>query len=163
MSTSPHSAQTKNHRIENFVFANASDRANAVGYALSTEDLGKVAYEQATGTYWRLTATTPAWARIDAADSSSLCGFTSKTGITGVSPTVVLTTDEANQRILNLQGNATGVPVIQVPDGVRAFIVNNALGVAVHVKTATGLPATVDTVTNHWCFIDPAGNCNLVE
>jgi hypothetical protein len=57
-----HSAQTVNHRLESWSYANAAARTGASGF--TSDDVGKVAYQQDTGEYWRLTATTPTWALI---------------------------------------------------------------------------------------------------
>jgi hypothetical protein len=94
---------------------------------------------------------------------SSLTSLFSKTGISGVSPTVILKEYEANCRIINLQGTATGTPIIQLPDGVRAVIINNALSVGVTVKTASGTGATVNATTNKWVFIDSGGNAGVTS
>jgi hypothetical protein len=87
-------------------------------------------------------------------------------GITGNSPTVVLTTQQANASVITLQGNATGSPVIQMPNGFALFVVNNQLGVGVTVKTAGGNPTgAIAGSTNKWCFIDNnpnGGNANTV-
>jgi hypothetical protein len=57
-----HSALTKVHRLENWVYANAAARLAATG--LVSGDVGKVAYQTDTASYWRLTATTPTWVPI---------------------------------------------------------------------------------------------------
>lgn len=49
---SAHSTQIKNHIIENWSFANATTRLAVGTYANS--DLGKIAYQQDSQTYWRL-------------------------------------------------------------------------------------------------------------
>lgn len=54
-----HSNSLKNHRIENFVYANAAARTGAAG--LVSADIGKIAFQSDNKTYWRLTATTPTW------------------------------------------------------------------------------------------------------
>lgn len=54
-----HSNSTRNHKIENWTYANAGARTGASGF-LST-DLGKLAFQTDNSTYWRLTATTPTW------------------------------------------------------------------------------------------------------
>lgn len=56
---SRHQDQTANHILESYVYANAAARTGATGFF--TADIGRVAYQQDTGQYWRLTATTPAW------------------------------------------------------------------------------------------------------
>src|SRR5215472_15123594 len=54
-----HAEQSYNHRLETWVYANASARTSATGFV--TGDLGKIAYQTDTGEYYRLTATTPTW------------------------------------------------------------------------------------------------------
>ena len=61
--TSPlHSQQTANHRLESWVYADAATREAATGFAAA--DLGQIAYQADTGSYWRLTAVTPTWAAV---------------------------------------------------------------------------------------------------
>lgn len=57
-----HSVLTKIHVIENWTYANAAARTGATGFV--SGDIGKVAYQQDDGSYWRLTATTPTWAQV---------------------------------------------------------------------------------------------------
>jgi len=87
-------------------------------------------------------------------------------GITGASPTVVLTTAQANASVITLQGDATGSPVIQMPNGFALFVINNQLGVGVTVKTAGGnATGTISSSSNKWVFIDNnpnGGNANTV-
>jgi hypothetical protein len=44
---------------------------------------------------------------------------------------------------ITLAGNPSGTPVIQVPTGVRAWIITNSLGVSATVQMASGAGATV--------------------
>jgi hypothetical protein len=57
-----HSNSARNHKIENWTYANAAARTGATGFV--TADLGKLAYQSDNGTYWRLTAVTPTWAAV---------------------------------------------------------------------------------------------------
>jgi hypothetical protein len=57
-----HQDLTLNHRLESYVYATAAARTGASGFVPG--DLGRIAYQQDNGTYWRLTATTPAWSVI---------------------------------------------------------------------------------------------------
>lgn len=57
-----HSNSVRNHKIENWTYANAAARTSATG--LLSADIGKLAYQSDNGTYWRLTATTPTWAAV---------------------------------------------------------------------------------------------------
>jgi hypothetical protein len=59
-----HSNSQKNHRLENWVYANAAARTAATGFI--SADVGKVAYQTDNGSYWRLTAVTPTWVQINA-------------------------------------------------------------------------------------------------
>lgn len=61
-----HSNQTEIHRLENWVYADAAARTGASGF--TSLDLGKIAYQTDTGTYYRLTATTPVWAAFAAVE-----------------------------------------------------------------------------------------------
>ena len=54
-----HSNSAKNHKIENWTYANAAARTGATGFV--SGDVGKIAYQTDTSIYWRLTATTPTW------------------------------------------------------------------------------------------------------
>lgn len=54
-----HSAQTANHIIESWTYADAAARTGASGFVAG--DVGKIAYQTDTATYWRLTAVTPTW------------------------------------------------------------------------------------------------------
>jgi hypothetical protein len=54
-----HQDLTINHILESWVYANAAARIAASGFV--SGDIGRVAYQQDTGQYWRLTATTPTW------------------------------------------------------------------------------------------------------
>lgn len=57
-----HENSTRNHKIENWTYANAAARTGATGFV--TADLGRIAYQSDDGSYWRLTATTPTWAAL---------------------------------------------------------------------------------------------------
>lgn len=65
-----HSTLTKNHRLENWVYANEAARLAASG--LVSGDVGKIAFQTDTSTYWRLTATTPTWALIQGYPASGV-------------------------------------------------------------------------------------------
>lgn len=54
-----HSNSVKNHKIENWTYANAAARTGATGF--TSADIGKLAYQTDQKSYWRLTATTPTW------------------------------------------------------------------------------------------------------
>jgi hypothetical protein len=71
-----HSALTKIHILENWTYANAAARTGATGFVAG--DVGKIAYQQDTGQYWRLTATTPTWVMIMGA-----VGYPSAAGAAG--------------------------------------------------------------------------------
>jgi hypothetical protein len=67
-----HSRSVYNHPIENFTFADAAARAAGTGYTIVAADIGKVAYQQDTGVYYRLTAIGPlTWAQITGTGTSS--------------------------------------------------------------------------------------------
>ena len=55
-----HGDLIRNHILENWIFPNETARKATTGL-YATYDIGKIAYQQDTGAYWRLTATTPTW------------------------------------------------------------------------------------------------------
>jgi hypothetical protein len=57
-----HQDLTLNHRLESWVYANAAARTGATGFVAG--DVGRISYQSDTGDYWRLTATTPTWAKL---------------------------------------------------------------------------------------------------
>lgn len=58
-----HSAQTENHIVEAYTYANAAARTGATG--LLPADVGKLAFQQSDSTYWRLTDDSPlTWLQI---------------------------------------------------------------------------------------------------
>jgi len=70
---SRHQYAAENHRLERFVFANSTTRAagsglttpSGIAYTIVSADIGQVAYETATNTYWRLTGVGPlAWLQL---------------------------------------------------------------------------------------------------
>ena|SRR5215472_7854204 len=54
-----HQDLTANHLLESFTYANSTARMAATGFVAG--DVGRIAYQQDQGAYYRLTATTPAW------------------------------------------------------------------------------------------------------
>jgi hypothetical protein len=77
-----HSAATKNHRLENWQFADAAARAAAI---VVSADIGKIAFQLDNKSYWRLTATTPTWEQAMAGPTGPTgpAGATGPTGGTG--------------------------------------------------------------------------------
>lgn len=71
-----HSALTKIHVLENWTYATAAARTGATGFV--TADLGKIAYQQDTGQYYRLTAVTPTWVLI-----TGIVGYPAAAGAAG--------------------------------------------------------------------------------
>jgi hypothetical protein len=59
MSSAFHGGQTANHLIENWTFANATDRVAGTGYTILVTDEGKIAYQSDTGAYYRLVSIGP--------------------------------------------------------------------------------------------------------
>jgi len=60
-----HSAQTSNHRLETYVFADSTARAAGTGYTLVAGDVGKIALQSDENSYWRLTDESPiTWVRV---------------------------------------------------------------------------------------------------
>jgi hypothetical protein len=81
-----HQSLTLNHRLESWVYANTAARTGATGFVAG--DIGRIAYQTDTGQYWRLTATTPTWANVEALTTATLqtgeqtlAGTTSTTGV----------------------------------------------------------------------------------
>jgi hypothetical protein len=83
-------------------------------------------------------------------------------GITGNSPTRIVTPAEALSTVLIIQGNATGTPIIQVPSNPKIYLINNQIATGISVKTATGNAAPVPPSSNHWIFIDLSLNAGAV-
>jgi hypothetical protein len=82
-------------------------------------------------------------------------------GITGVSPTVVLTAAQAAFTLIILQGNATGSPVLQCPNRVGLFAVANETAGNVTVKNAAGTGNTINSGLVAWCFNDSVNVANV--
>jgi len=88
-----HSTLVKNHIIENWSFANATARkANGLYNTAPNTDVGKIAYQQDDGSYWRLTgianpgaAATPTWAALGSSpvDSTRVLVLSGIVGLTG--------------------------------------------------------------------------------
>lgn len=68
MSSHGSSGVGNQHIIENWVYADATERGAATGFVAA--DVGKIAYQEDAGTYWRLTAVTPTWALVGGSGSS---------------------------------------------------------------------------------------------
>jgi hypothetical protein len=84
-----HSNSLKNHKIENWTYANTSARTGATGFVAG--DVGKLAYQTDTGYYYRLLATTPTWSDPIGAGGGKIEAFTyanaaARTGATGLLP-----------------------------------------------------------------------------
>ena len=58
------------HILENWSYADSAAREAATGFVAA--DIGKVAYQQSDGTYWRLTAVTPTWSQIGGGSNVSI-------------------------------------------------------------------------------------------
>lgn len=52
-----HDEQVFNHRIESWVFSTYVNRVDARGF--KSDDVGRIAYQEDSGTYWRLKAVSP--------------------------------------------------------------------------------------------------------
>lgn len=57
-----HSEQTAIHRIHNYEYADATERTAATGFVAG--DVGKVAFQTDTGSFWALVAITPTWVEL---------------------------------------------------------------------------------------------------
>lgn len=89
-----HSAQAPtnggNHVIHAYEYADAAARTGAIGFV--TADLGKVARQLDTGTFWLLTATTPTWVQLGASSAAATPQFNWGNGsISGTTTTRYLT------------------------------------------------------------------------
>lgn len=65
MTTYPgrHSLQTQNHRLESWIYADATARLAATGFTV--DDVGRIAYQQSDTSYWRLSDDAPVtWAAV---------------------------------------------------------------------------------------------------
>jgi hypothetical protein len=81
-----HQDLTLNHRLESWVYANAAARTGATGFVAG--DVGRIAYQTDTGEYWRLTATTPTWAKAGGSGFGITDGSEAPTGAIGEFKTV---------------------------------------------------------------------------
>lgn len=65
-----HSLLTANHRLESWVYADATARSAATGFTV--DDVGRVAYQQSDNSYWRLTDDSPiTWATVTGGASTA--------------------------------------------------------------------------------------------
>lgn len=65
-----HSLLTANHRLESWVYADATARSAATGFTV--DDVGRIAYQQSDNSYWRLTDDSPiTWATVTGGASST--------------------------------------------------------------------------------------------
>jgi hypothetical protein len=69
-----HADQINNHVLENWTYADATARTGATGFV--SADIGKVAFQQDTKQYFRLTAITPTWQQITTTYSVDIQFFT---------------------------------------------------------------------------------------
>jgi hypothetical protein len=67
---SRHQDQTANHIIESYIYANSTARMAATGFV--SGDLGRMAYQTDQATYYRLTATTPAWLALTTIENADI-------------------------------------------------------------------------------------------
>lgn len=79
-----HGDLIRNHILENWIFPNEIARKATTGL-YDTHDIGKVAFQQDSGTYWRLIATTPAWQSITPATMTVTATPTNPGAITSTS------------------------------------------------------------------------------
>jgi hypothetical protein len=83
-----HQDLTANHIIESWTYANAAARTAATGFVLG--DIGRIAYQQDNGTYWRLTGSLPVvtWAALqnNIIESWTYANAAARTGATGFIP-----------------------------------------------------------------------------
>lgn len=78
-----HGDLIRNHIIENWIFPNETARKAPGAY--DPIDIGKIGYQQDSGTYWRLLTTTPTWASINPATMTIAATPTNPAGITSTS------------------------------------------------------------------------------
>jgi hypothetical protein len=114
---SKHQYAINNHKIERFVFANASERAagtpNGItdpitgdDYTLVTDDIGQIAYQQDNGTYWRLTGVGPlSWLQITGTGSGTATGAAGGV-LSGTYPNPGFAVDMATQAELDAETSA---------------------------------------------------------
>ena len=79
-----HGDLIRNHIVENWIFPNETARKAVTGL-YANNDIGKIAYQQDNGTYWRLTAITPTWASITPATMTVASTPTNPGAITSTS------------------------------------------------------------------------------
>lgn len=65
-----HSVQIANHRLETWVYADATARLAATGFTV--DDVGRIAFQQSDGSYWRLSDDSPiTWATVTGGASTA--------------------------------------------------------------------------------------------
>jgi hypothetical protein len=107
-----HQDLTINHILESWTYANAAARTSATGFL--SGDVGRIAYQTDTGEYFRLTAVTPAWAKVTILTGDSASPGNNKfygTNATGVKGYNTLTLPFASFQPANPTGTSstTGV------------------------------------------------------
>lgn len=127
--TSPfHSLQTANHKTENYTFADAAARAAGSGYTFAAADLGKIAYQTDTGSYWRLTATAPTWVQMGGPGLSGVPSGAAGGDLTGTYPNPTLAAAGAGA---GTTGDASHTLAITLDaKGRVSAITNNSIAIA---------------------------------
>jgi hypothetical protein len=103
-----HSNSVKNHKIENWTYANAAARTGATGFLAA--DIGKLAYQTDNQTYWRLTAVTPTWIQ-------AMAGPAGADGADGAAGPGVPTGGTADQILAKIDGTNYNTHWIDAPSG----------------------------------------------
>lgn len=160
--SSLHSAQTRNHIAENFVFANATDRAAATGYTLASGDVGKLAYQSDTGTYWRLLTTAPTWARVEgsclqfaATASATVANTTTETTLIGAG--YGTKTLPANALVAGRSVRIRAAGVFGSSGTAATLLIKLKFGSTVILATAATAPA--NSLTNRYWELDIVLTC----
>lgn len=165
-----HQDTTINHRLESWIFANATAR-NAAGSYVSS-DVGRIAYTTDSADYWRLLTITPTWKRLNGAYAAvqtpqppvNPAGTTSTTGVhTGLGATITPTVTGKVLAIISgtmVNAVANKWPLVQMRWGTGTPPANGAAPIGTPIGSIGFL--TGNTVNNGTPFSLPGVILNAV-
>jgi hypothetical protein len=157
-----HQDLTINHILESWVYANAAARTTASGFV--SGDIGRIAYQQDNGSYWRLTATTPTWAAItlpvlttvSAFGTSTPGAITSSTGKM-VGFAIPMTPVRSGKIVANISGPMNCSTAASVNCGLRIGTGAAPVNGAATIGTAFAGGVIVTSTAGYWFSISCTG------